>query len=99
METNLYQRIQMDAILHCQEKGGQQMAKKSSGFAGMSFNEIAMQQTYQSFTSATYCRFCGQDIKTPTQNSTQQAGGSWHNEWELENQTHEKCFRKTYNRR
>jgi hypothetical protein len=69
--------------------------KNSGGFAGMSFSQIMMSQAMKALDSPVYCRYCGQDIKQPSQNSTRfmtgDNTGRWYNDWELANHAHEKC--------
>jgi|GEM_PF-3300577 len=69
------------------------MARKNqSAWSGMNFQQIMMQQSYQAASSPAYCRYCGHDIKQPTQNSTQTDTGRWYDSWELQNNAHYKCY-------
>lgn len=61
------------------------------GFKGMNYEQIMMQQAQKQVESPVYCRFCGQDIKQPTNNSTN-TDGKWHSPWELQHSIHYKCY-------
>ena len=70
------------------------MAKKGkSGFAGMSYQDIMMQQAIQKELSAKYCRYCGKDVNTP---SDKQPEVNWNQnlEWEQKYQSHWNCHQK-----
>jgi len=61
----------------------------------MDFTAIALQQAYKSINDPVYCRYCGKDIKQPSQESTH-FENRWYNDWELENNAHEKCYQANH---
>lgn len=71
------------------------MAKKNNGFAGMSFEQVMIQQAQKSVDSPVYCRYCGLNIKEPTKNSPRGSNGAWaqHLDWEVPNKAHASCAR------
>lgn len=62
----------------------------------MSFQQIMMQQAQQAIDSPVYCRFCGKDVKVPSENSPGGANGGWmkYLDWEIQNRAHVKCAQK-----
>lgn len=66
---------------------------KNKGFAGMNFQQIMMQQAQQSVDKPVYCRFCGKNVKEPTNKSPGGANGGWmrYLDWEIENSCHVSC--------
>lgn len=78
------------------------MAKKNNGFAGMSFQQIMIQQAVKAIHEPVYCRYCGKDIKQPSQeskrNMTGENTGNYANDWELRNSAHENCYWKNQRR-
>lgn len=77
--------------------------KNKSAWSGMSFHQIAMQQTMQSINEPVYCRYCGKDIKQPSKESSfSSAGantGNYADEWEIKNNAHYNCYKRNYNGR
>lgn len=71
---------------------------KNKGFAGMSFQQIMMQQAQQSIDKPVYCRFCGKNIKEPSResrfNPTGNNTGNYASDWELSNNCHYTCYEK-----
>ncbi|GAK42095.1 putative replication protein [Paenibacillus sp. TCA20] len=59
----------------------------------MSFEQIMIQQSYQSVEQPVYCRFCGMNVKTPSSNSPGGNNGAWRRnlDWEIKNHCHVKC--------
>lgn len=63
----------------------------------LSFENIMMSQAIQIQEKAVYCRYCGQNIKTPTKASSKAEKG-YVDPWELENEAHITCYRQNRTR-
>jgi hypothetical protein len=61
----------------------------------MDFKTFQTKQLKQELTSPCYCRYCGQDIKQPSNRSTRhmtgEHTGGWYSNWEIEHHMHLKC--------
>lgn len=74
------------------------MAKKKSGFAGMDYGQIMMQQAVKQATEPVYCRYCGRDIRQADKNSSN-SGTGYTSDWEIKNNAHENCYRSSMRQR
>jgi hypothetical protein len=74
------------------------MPKKSNGIAGMSFEQIMVQQATQAVNKPVYCRVCGKNLKEPSSESRfNQIGdntGNYASEWEIKNSVHTSCAQR-----
>lgn len=77
------------------------MARKNNGIQGMSFEQILQQQVQKSVEEPVYCRFCGRNIKEPSNKSPGGSMGAWRSslEWEIANKSHASCAREHMGRR
>ena len=66
---------------------------KPKGLAGLSYNQILMQQATQIASQPKYCRYCGLDVKQPSKN---QPEVEWNQNlaWEEQYQAHVRCHQQ-----
>jgi hypothetical protein len=67
---------------------------KKNNWGNMDFTQIMMQQAQKSLDTPAYCRYCGKDVKQPSEASRQSDSGDYANDWELRNSAHSSCYEK-----
>lgn len=66
---------------------------KGKGLKGMNYSDIMMAQAFQQASNPVYCRYCGLDVKVP---SDKQSETNWSQnaDWETQWQAHVSCHNK-----